>query len=276
MSRFLSTEIGNEELGSIGAYWQQSVVSLEEALAPVMSRFDQLDRSIKESKKRCNYPSTHNLTRDESAAVFLYTMEGGDNSFYLILNETLRSKNRRAAKLWFGFLKLFDSALNKLPTVRKSIWRGMNGDCSHLFKKDEILTWWSISSCSISLTAAQHFLESKAHGTLLMIEAKNAKDITGYTNFPDEKEVILKPGTYLRVEDNALRHPGGLNVIHLLELDDDEAQAEKEKIKTTLVSESGDKGTTGTYYISLLVIKNIRLNHRETFLKDIAALKTIK
>jgi hypothetical protein len=253
MSRFSGTEVGNEDLGPIGAYWQHSVLSLEEALEPVMSRFDQLDRSIIEAKKHCCYPSKHGLTRDESAAVFLYTLEGGDNSFYRILNENLRSKNRRAVKVWFGFLKLFDSALNKLPTVQGCIWRGLDGDFSEQYKKDQVFTWWSVSSCSVSITVVQDFLGPNKNATLLMIEAKNAKDISGYTHFSDEEEVILKPGTQLRVKDNALRYSGGLNVIHLVEINDDEVKPVKEKPKTDLSSKSGYKGATGKYCIKLFM-----------------------
>jgi hypothetical protein len=58
-----------------------------------MKNLNQLDRPIREAKKRCRYPSERGLTRDESSAVFLCIMEGGDNSLYLRLNETLRSKN---------------------------------------------------------------------------------------------------------------------------------------------------------------------------------------
>src|SRR5579871_5154544 len=101
MSRFLDIEIGDKKLPPLGAYWQHSLLPLEQALEPVMSRFDQLDRSINEAKKHCCYPSKHQLTREESAALFLYTMEGGDNSFYHILNEALRSENRRALRPWF-------------------------------------------------------------------------------------------------------------------------------------------------------------------------------
>ncbi len=248
MSRFLSSEVGNKELEPIGTYWQQSLVTLEKALEPVMFRFDQLDRSIKEAKKYCRDPSEHHLSRDESAAVFLYTMEGGDNSFYRLMNESLRSRNRRDAQPWFKFLKLFDTALQKLPTVRRSIWRGMSGDCSHLFKKDEILTWWSIISCTLSITTTQRFLESQDNGTLLMIEAKNGKDISAYSNFPDEKEVILMSGTQLRVEDNAMDY-GSLIVVHLVELDDDEAQREKEKTKAKLVPKPENKDASGKYSI---------------------------
>ncbi len=53
-----------------------------------------------------------------------------------------------------------------------------------------------------------------------MIEARNGKDISLYSNFPKEKEVILGLGTRLRVASNALGH-SALNVVHLVELTDD-------------------------------------------------------
>jgi hypothetical protein len=234
----------------MGAYWQHSLVPLNEALQPVMSWFNQLDRSIDEAKKHCCYPSKHQLTREESAAVYLYTMEGGDNSFYHVLNQALRSENRRGLRPWFGFLRLFDAALAKLPTVQECIWRGVNGNISQQFKKDEILTWWSVSSCSVSLEVVQDFLGSDKNATLLMIEAKKAKDITGYTSFPDEKEVLLAPGTQLRVKSNALHHHSGLHVVHLAEVHDGhEAQLSTAMTSMNLSSQSENKGASRKYKI---------------------------
>jgi len=37
------------------------------------SRIDQLNRFIRISKAKCHFPSEHNLTLDESAAIFMYT-----------------------------------------------------------------------------------------------------------------------------------------------------------------------------------------------------------
>jgi hypothetical protein len=248
MSRYLDVEIGDKKLPPIGGYWQHSLLPLDQALQPIMARIDQLDRSIKEAKKHCCYPSTHNLTREESAAVYLYTMEGGDNSFYRILNEALRSENRRALISWFGFLKLFDTALAKLPTINECVWRGVSGNISQKFKKDEVVTWWSVSSCSVSLEVVQDFLSSNANSTLLMIEAKNAKDVTGYTSFPDEKEVLLGPGTQLRVKSNALHHHGGLHVVHLVEVQDDqEEQLPNAMASMSVSSKSSNKGASGEY-----------------------------
>ncbi|CAF1577622.1 unnamed protein product [Adineta ricciae] len=221
MNRFLEGEISNKKLPPIGAYWQHSLLPIEQALEPVRANIDGLDRSIKEAKRHCCHPSPHQLTKDESAAIYLYTMEGGDNSFYRILNEALRSENRRALRSWFGFLKLFDTALSKLPAVKTSVWRGISGNISQQFKRGELLTWWSISSCSVEVDVVQDFLGKNINATLLMIVTKSAKDVSRYTSFPDEKEVILGPGTQLRVKGNALQH-GTLQIVHLVEVSDDD------------------------------------------------------
>lgn len=56
-----------------------------------------------------------------------------------------------------------------------------------------------------------------------MIEAKTGKNISGYTAFPNEDEVILGVGTQLRVKNNALKY-GGLRVVHLEEVVEDNDQ----------------------------------------------------
>lgn len=251
MNRFLDIEIGDKKFLSMGAYWEHPLVSLREALEPVMSLFQQLDRSINEAKKHCCFPSKHQLTREESAAVFLYTMEGGVNSFYRVFNEALRSENRRTLQPWFGFLKLFDTALSKLPTVQKCVWRGVNENISQKFKEGETVTWWGVSSCSVSLAVVQDFLGSKKDATLLMIEAKKAKDISGYTSFPNEKEFIMGPGTQFYVEGNALHHHGGLHVVHLVEIHDDQEDQLSTAVKDIKLSSSSDtKGASGKYKIA--------------------------
>jgi hypothetical protein len=220
MSRFTDIDLDNKKLPAICGYWNEKLVSLEQALKPIERFMEELARSIKAAKRHCHFPSEHGLTHDESAAVFLYTMEGGENSFYLILNQALRSEDRPALRPWFSFLKLFDKALGKLPTIKGNLWRGISGDVSQYFTKGQELTWWSISSCSTSINVVQSFIESNKNSTLFMIEAVNGKDVTGYTNFPSENEVLLGLGTQLRVKDNALKHLGGLHVIHLIEIGD--------------------------------------------------------
>ncbi|CAF5029952.1 unnamed protein product, partial [Rotaria sp. Silwood1] len=84
-----------------------------------------------------------------------------------------------------------------------------------------VKTWWSVNSCSSLVKVVEDFLSSADNSTLFMIEAKNGKDLTGYTNYSDEKEVLLKMGTKLLVKSNAMKH-GKLHVIHLVEIDNND------------------------------------------------------
>jgi hypothetical protein len=210
---------------------------LEEALKAFLSQINELKRSIKEAKKHCNHSSTHNLTLDESAALFLYTMEAGDHSFYRILNQVLRTENRNEVKPWFSYLKLFDTALNKLPKVKGNIWRAVPGNVANNYKINQILTWWTISSCSTSADVVKAFLKPNQEATLFMIEAVNGKNLAGYTIYPDEHEVILGVGTQLRVKDIGFQH-GNLRLVHLVEIndDDDDDDDDQEGLATAMAT----------------------------------------
>lgn len=216
LTRFADVEFDSKPLAPIYGYWSHPLVSLDEALKPISPLIPQLDRYVKTAKGHCIYPSDHGLTRDESAALYLYTMEWGKESFYRVLNRALRSEDRSSLKPWFAFLKLFDTALGKLPNVRKVIWRGVRNDISKKFKNDQEYTWWSVNSCSASVHVVKNFLANNS--TLFLIEAENGKDISNLTNYPNEDEVLLGPGTKLRVVGDALDHAGGLHVVHLREV----------------------------------------------------------
>jgi hypothetical protein len=194
------------------------LLSLQKAIEPVLSQIDQLDRFVKIAKNECHFPSEHGLTRDESAAIFLYTMEWSENSFYQVLNRALRSENRPALKPWFAHLKLFDTAVQKLPNLRANVWRGVTRDIARNYKKDDEFTWWSISSCSTSVNVINDFLGPNS--TLFLIEAVNGKAISSYTNYKGENEAVLCPGTRFRVVTDALDRPP-LHLVHLREVSDD-------------------------------------------------------
>jgi hypothetical protein len=51
-----------------------------------------------------------------------------------------------------------------------------------------------------------------------MIEANNGKLISKYSSFKNEKEILLAPSTKLHVVFNSLDHQGGLHVVHLREV----------------------------------------------------------
>ncbi|CAF3972224.1 unnamed protein product, partial [Rotaria sp. Silwood1] len=218
MSRFADVDLSNEKRPLNSSYRSKPLLSLENALEPIIPRIKHLRQRIEEAMQNCRFPSEHNLTRDQSASVYLYTMEWGNNSLYKIMNQNLRSEDDSATIPWFNYLKLFETALKKLPTVKKCLWRGMDGTVNKNFVKGIEIIWRSVSSCSTSLNVIKDFLGKESNATLFMIEAVNGRNLHGYTRYPGENEVLLGPGTRLRVESDDLKHIGGLKVVHLVEI----------------------------------------------------------
>ena len=97
-------------------------------------------------------------------------MEWGETSLYRVLNEALRSENRQALKIWFPYLKLFDTALDLLPTVKESVWRGVPLDIGKNSTRNQIFTWWTVSSCSSAVNVTETFLKDKKNSMLFLIE----------------------------------------------------------------------------------------------------------
>ncbi|CAF1119443.1 unnamed protein product [Rotaria sordida] len=239
MYRFTDVESTPKRLTSVYGYLAHELLPLQKALEPISSQINQLDRFSKIAKNECHFPSEHGLTRDESAAIFLYTMEWGKNSLYQVMNRALRAEDRSSLKPWFGYLKLFDTAVQKLPIVRKNLWRGVATDIAKNFKKGDEFTWWTISSCSTSVNMIKDFLGSSS--TLFLIEAVNGKDISRYTNYSSESEVILCPGTRLRVISDPLDQPY-MHIVHLQENNDEgELKEGKKHGKGTMNYANNDK-----------------------------------
>ncbi len=103
-------------LKAIKGYEKEPLLSLEEACEPLHKILDELDENIVIAKKNCKRPAD-GLSQDESASIHLYTMEweDSDDSLYAVLNRTLRTPERQMIKPWFKYLKLFLTALFKLP-----------------------------------------------------------------------------------------------------------------------------------------------------------------
>ncbi|CAF1143244.1 unnamed protein product [Adineta steineri] len=243
MHRFTDIESTSKQLPPIYSYLTHELVSLSKALEPISSTIDQLDRFIRIAKNECHFPSEHGLTRDESAAIYLYTMELGENSFSRMINRALLAEDRSSLKPWFAYLKLFDVAIQKLPNVRKNLWHGVPIDITSNFKKGDEFTWWAINSCSTSDNIIKDILGPNS--TLFMIEAKNGKDISNYANCPNENEVILCPGTRFRVVSDSVDQTP-MHLIHLQEVTDDEEESLSTTIKTITTTPTPTTACTHT------------------------------
>jgi hypothetical protein len=188
------------------------------ALEPLLSSIDQLYYRIKFSKNDCFFPSIHNLTIEESAAVYLYAEEQDKPTLYSELNQALRSGNQSMTELWFGFLKLFNTALEKLPTVNGIFWRGMYIDIAKNLRENETIILGSVSSCSSSIDVIKSYLDGDS--VFCSVKALNGKSIRGYTRYIKEDEVLLLPGTRLHVKKIDFDSSTRRRVVHLVEICD--------------------------------------------------------
>jgi hypothetical protein len=206
----------------IQGYEKQPLVSLEEAVEPIVSVVPKVKKMADIAKKNCKNPPADGLSLDESASIRLYSMESdlpGD-SFYSVLNATLRSENRKTLVPWFLFLKLILTAFARLPSSHRFVYRGVKRDMRKDYSKGSTIIWWPFSSCTTTIGVLQNeqFLGSTGTRTLFSIECTSGIDIRAHSDFQDEDEILLPPGRQFQVV-SCLNQSGGLYIIQLKEIE---------------------------------------------------------
>jgi len=138
---------------------------------------------------------------DEVCALHLYTQE---SPFYKLLNARLRDRNRQLLKPFFPLLKIMINALQKLPPIDKTVYRGVKKNLLSKYKekigKKEI--WWSFSSTTVSISVLQNelFLGKEGDRSMFIISGVSLRDISRYSAIPGEQELLLLPGTVFIVD----------------------------------------------------------------------------
>ena len=87
-------------------------------------------------------------------------------------------------------------------------------DIGSLYSESTELTWWSFNSCSLFLNVVEAYIGN--NGTLFAIGCNNGKDISKLSAMRHEAEVILMPGTRLRVKSYPCTI-NNLRIFHIIE-----------------------------------------------------------
>ncbi|CAF1472819.1 unnamed protein product [Rotaria sp. Silwood1] len=208
-------------LAPIKGYQDKPLVSLMEAIESLAGFFNGIEDNVLVALHNSQNPAD-GLNQQESAAIHLYTMEfDGGPSLYLLLNRSLRAEIREDLKPWFLYLKLFLTALYKLPSQKGRVWRGIRDvDLSSQYKVGTKFAWWGVSSCTaaMKLLESEKFLGKTGQRTLFSIECINGKSIAAHSYFKNtEQEIILMPGSYFEVLGQLNPAPG-LHIIELKEI----------------------------------------------------------
>ena len=217
-------------LGPIIGYAQEPLLPLTDACAPLANIVNNIRAYVSVALENTPHDPADGLTRNESAAIRIYTMEwsGEHQSLYSVLNKTLRTADRKDLRPWFKYLKLFLTALVKIPHAPpQTIWRGVRRLFSEELSHGTPVTWWAVSSCTTTLTVLENtcYLGDEGAKTLFSIEAFNARNIRGHSHYGDEDEIVMLPGTYMEVQSQMKTAPD-LRIIHLKQKVPDEVLLE--------------------------------------------------
>jgi hypothetical protein len=215
---------GNDEpllmMTPIKGYDKMPLVSVEEAVKPLISIVRDVQQMADIAKQRSRKAPPSHLSIDQSAAITLYTLEWDprEDSVYYVLNKSLRTENRQILRPWFLYLKLFFSALALLPSTTRTVYRGVRGDQKNRYKKGEKIVWWGFSSCTGTMDILNNhaFMGVSGARTLFAIECQNGKDIRQHSYFKSEDEFLLPAARELQVK-SVVPQADGLTLIQLEE-----------------------------------------------------------
>jgi len=157
--------------------------------------------ALRSANKKVENPETnpYHLTVEEIAAIHLYTQE---TPFYRIVNERLRNEQRQLLIPFFLYIKLLLKALYKLPSIKKTIYRGVSKDLPITFQKKQEFIWWSFTSTTSKIETLKDptFFGFKGARIMFHIEIEDGVDISKYSANSIEEEILLLPGTFVEVK----------------------------------------------------------------------------
>ena len=205
--------------GIIGLYEKEPLVSLEEALAPFQGKIKNLSKQIADAKAKCNKTTKDNLTRDESAAIYIYSMAADKDSVYGHLKRALDSNDPAMIKPWAKYLKLFYHGVNKCPNAQREVWQGIPYDkfWDNKLRTGSTPLYTSFGSASYSQKLVQGHLDEKNKSRKIYVAYDHgvAKDVSDYTADKSGESVLI-PGMKLSTDHGVEQMPDGSVVYHMV------------------------------------------------------------
>lgn len=148
------------------------------------------------------------FSEEEAAAIYVYTYDFGsgnrENNPYRKVNDVLRTGNIEKLPNFRGYILHLLSALRKLPRFPNGVtlYRGVDLGTNTL-KVGDKLSWPAFSSSTKKIEGAKKFIENTSNHALFKIISGNfvGYDVSIFSAFGTEGEVILEPETMLRVKE---------------------------------------------------------------------------
>ena len=177
------------------------------------------------------------LTVDHIAAINLYTKQNEDvpdHSFFKLLNQALNSRERAGLAPFFPYLRLVADAERLLPNVGPCdvlrVFPTQQAGWEDTYRQGSRVHWWGFSSTTKNGNGAvlvdPMFFGTAGQRMLFTLHVVRGIDISAFSDFPQEDEVLLMPGAVFAVTQ--VVPPGmlgGAAMVLMQQLEDGEALA---------------------------------------------------
>jgi hypothetical protein len=209
-------------LPSINGYSHLPIVSLKEAVHPVIALVPNVERMVDMVLQHVGQHPKNGLTVAQSASIMLYTLEWTPRkkSFSRVLNKTiLKHNNREDLKPWLLYFRLIFSALALLPPRQRTVYRGIQKNLQAYYPIREKVVWWDFSTCTTKseLLQDEQFCGNSGFRTIFQIECFSGVNIRNHSFYRDRYEVLILPDTEFEVISSS-NDGYGLTEIQLREI----------------------------------------------------------
>lgn len=199
-------------------------ISVESALKHIKPEYPDFNKSLSSIKTKIKESLDHGLKRDEAVALYLCSAKSDNDKIHRMLNEALVSEDTKLIEPWSRFLKLIFTGSKKLPSTKTiTVWCSMDVETANKLKQEEEFVWWTVTSCYSSKKPLRR--HSSEHIIPYSIDVMYAKTIPSFrSDIEATDEIILLPGTCVRVQRSSFDSSKKTYDIHLIQIFDDESQ----------------------------------------------------
>ena len=145
------------------------------------------------------------------------TTDGSDNLF-VQLNQTLRTRDPSKMMALRPYLYFLMSGLAALPDWKGTVFRGVPASSFSVVKENysngKDIHWSSFTSTTTSISRAKQFAHGKG-GIIFFIHVLTGRDVSCYSAFKRENEILLGPNTRLVVTSDLVLNSDGMFDISL-------------------------------------------------------------
>ena len=166
------------------------------------------------------------LTEEQKNHRFAFFIYSTESNVYRKLNSALRARSGPAFDAWGPYLWHLSQALQALPDVATTVYRGMDAPNLAEYQQSKRVHWSGFSSTSTNASVSNRppFYYGPP-GVVFKLTVQNAKDIQPFSVLPHEAELLLSPNMEFLVTKE-LHEPSegplrGCRVIEMQQIPDD-------------------------------------------------------